>query len=131
MANKIEARAPFLDNEFSELMLSIPSNIRTKKNDFKYLLRKTIKNIIPKENILNKKQGFVGLESQYFLKNKNLIYEELFQKENIDKQGIFNYNTLKNFFDFINWLKIFIFSRVLMFLNFIVFLIFHNCYIGS
>ena len=99
MANKIEARAPFLDNEFSELIFSIPSNIRTNKNDFKYLLRKTVKNIIPKENILNKKQGFVGLESQYLIKNKNLIYEKFFQKEYIDKQGIFNYDVIKVFFD--------------------------------
>jgi len=99
MANKIEARAPFLDNDFSDLIFSIPSNTRTKKSDFKYLLRKAVKNIIPKENILNRKQGFVGLESQYLIKNNNLIYEKFFQKEYIDKQGIFNYDVLKVFFN--------------------------------
>ena len=35
MANQIEARAPFLDNEFTNLIFKISSNIRTKKNDFK------------------------------------------------------------------------------------------------
>ena len=41
MANQIEARAPFLDNEFTNLIFSISSKIRTGKKDFKYLLRES------------------------------------------------------------------------------------------
>jgi len=99
MANQIEARAPFLDTKFVELILSIPEGIRTRKDDFKYLLRKSIKDIIPKENVYNKKQGFIGLEAKFFIKNKNVIYENLFNEHRIKKQGIFNYDILIKFFN--------------------------------
>ena len=64
MANQIEARAPFLDNDLTNLMQTVPCKLRTNKNDFKYLLRETVKEILPKENLYNRKRGFVGLESQ-------------------------------------------------------------------
>ncbi len=97
MANKIEARAPFLDNEFTNLIQKIPHNIRTNKEDFKYLLRNTVKEILPKENLYNRKRGFVGLESQKIKHDFDFINNELFKKEKIISQGIFNYNVLNKF----------------------------------
>ena len=97
MANQIEARAPFLDNEFSNLMFSIPSNVRTSKNDFKYLLRKTMENIIPKENLNNRKIGFVGLESQKINYNFTELRNNLFNEKKINSQGIFNHKILDEF----------------------------------
>ena len=44
---------------------------RTKKKDFKYLLRQTVSKIIPRENLYNRKRGFVGLESQAINHNFN------------------------------------------------------------
>ena len=73
MANQIEARAPFLDNEFTNLIFSISSKIRTGKKDFKYLLREFMKEIIPKQNINNRKRGFIGLESR----KQNFDFREL------------------------------------------------------
>jgi asparagine synthase (glutamine-hydrolysing) len=97
LANNIEARAPFLDNELTNLMLTVPCNLRTSKKDFKYLLRKTIKEIIPKENLYNRKKGFVGLESQTINHNFNYIKNELFSKDKIKKDKIFDYEFLVNF----------------------------------
>ena len=97
MANQIEARAPFLDNEFSNLMFSVPSDVRTNKKDFKYLLRKAMENIIPKENLNNRKIGFVGLESQKINYNFNELKNNLFNEKKIITQGIFNYKFLEEF----------------------------------
>ena len=97
MANHIEARAPFLDNEFTNLMFKIPSKIRTSKSDFKYLLRKTMKNIIPEESINNRKRGFVGLESQKINYNFEELKNNLFSSKKIKLQNIFNDFHLKNF----------------------------------
>jgi len=97
MANQIEARAPFLDNEFSNLMFSVPSDVRTNKKDFKYLLRKAMENIIPKENLNNRKIGFVGLESQKNNYNFNELKNNLFNEKKIITQGIFNYKFLEEF----------------------------------
>ena len=99
MANQIEARAPFLDNEFTNLIFKISSNIRTKKNDFKNLLRKMMKNHIAKENLYNRKIGFIGLESQKLNYNFKNIRENLFNKKKIKAQEIFNYEFLDKFLE--------------------------------
>ena len=97
MANNIEARAPFLDNNLTNLIQEIPADKRTKREDFKYLLRNSVKNILPKENLFNRKRGFVGLESQNIQHNFEYIFHDLFNKKKIEAQEIFNYKILHNF----------------------------------
>ena len=97
MANQIEARAPFLDNNLTNLMLKVPSKIRTDKNDFKYLLRGSVENIIPKKNLANRKRGFVGLESQKISHNFDILINETFEKNKIMRQFIFQEKFLKKF----------------------------------
>ena len=91
MANQIEARAPFLDNEFTNLMFSISSELRTSKSDFKYLLRQSMKDVIPKENLHNRKRGFIGLEAKKQNFNFRELKENLFNKTKIKSQGIFSH----------------------------------------
>jgi asparagine synthase (glutamine-hydrolysing) len=66
MANSIEARVPFLDHKFIEFIMSIPSNIKYKFNDLKYILKKSVKGIIPDEIINRKKQGFAAPIEDWF-----------------------------------------------------------------
>ena len=97
MANQIEARAPFLDNEFTNLIFSISSEIRTSKKDFKYLLRESMKEIIPKQNLNNRKRGFIGLESRKQNFNFKELNNTLFSANKIKSQDIFNVDFIKNF----------------------------------
>ena len=58
MMNSLEVRVPFLDHKFAELSFKIPWNFKMKKNDKKYILKKTMSNYLS-DNILNHpKQGF-------------------------------------------------------------------------
>ena len=57
MAVSLEARVPFLDHKFVELAMSIPQSVKTKNNDLKYILKKTVRGIIPDELIDRKKPG--------------------------------------------------------------------------
>ena len=97
MANQIEARAPFLDNDFTNLIFSISSDIRTSKKDFKYLLRESMKEIIPKQNLNNRKRGFIGLESRKQNFNFKELKQNLFSQNKIKSQGIFNFDEITNF----------------------------------
>ena len=97
MANQIEARAPFLDNDFTNLIFSISSNIRTSKKDFKYLLRESMKEIIPKQNLNNRKRGFIGLESRKQNFNFKELKQNLFSQNKMKSQGVFNFNEITNF----------------------------------
>lgn len=58
MGVSLEARVPFLDHKFVELAMSIPSAIKTKNGNLKYILKKSVQNLIPDELIKRKKQGF-------------------------------------------------------------------------
>lgn len=58
MANGIEVRVPFLDNELVNFALSIPSQLKVKKGTQKYLLKKSLEGILPDEILYGKKLGF-------------------------------------------------------------------------
>ncbi len=58
MGVSLEARVPFLDHKFVELSMSIPQALKTKNNVLKYMLKKSVRGIIPDEIIDRKKQGF-------------------------------------------------------------------------
>jgi len=58
MGVSLEARVPFLDHEFVELVMSIPTAIKLGDGTLKYLLKKTVRGLIPDELIDRKKQGF-------------------------------------------------------------------------
>lgn len=58
MLCSIEARVPFLDNELVELALSIPSSLKVKNKEKKYLLKKALKGMVPDEILYGPKRGF-------------------------------------------------------------------------
>jgi len=58
MATSIEARVPFLDYTFVELAFQIPSNLKVKRLETKYILKKALEGLLPKEVIYRKKEGF-------------------------------------------------------------------------
>jgi asparagine synthase (glutamine-hydrolysing) len=58
MGVSLEARVPFLDHKFVQLAMSIPTSIKIKNGTLKYILKKSVRGIIPDELIDRKKQGF-------------------------------------------------------------------------
>ena len=58
MANSIEARYPFLENEMIQLALSVPSKYKVKNGVNKYILKKSLERILPNDILYRKKMGF-------------------------------------------------------------------------
>jgi asparagine synthase (glutamine-hydrolysing) len=58
MGVSLEARVPFLDHKFVELVMSIPATLKTRNSKQKYLLKKSVRGFIPSEILDRKKQGF-------------------------------------------------------------------------
>ncbi len=89
MAVSLEARVPFLDHKFVELVMSIPQEIKAKNGDLKYILKKAVKGIIPDEIIYRKKQGFgVPIYEWFFQKLGDYAEEKL--KKFSDRTNYFN-----------------------------------------
>lgn len=58
MGASIECREPFLDHKLVEYVLGIPTKLKIKNNDPKYLLKKIAHGFVPNEIINRRKQGF-------------------------------------------------------------------------
>ncbi len=58
MANSLEARVPLLDHELIELVAQMPSNLKMKGVETKYILKKAMEGIVPDEILYREKQGF-------------------------------------------------------------------------
>ena len=59
MAHSLEARTPFLDNEFAALAMSVPAHLRTAPRDLKGLLRRALSPVLLPEIEKLPKMGFV------------------------------------------------------------------------
>lgn len=58
MANSLETRSPFLDQEVMQFAASLPGNFKLRGFIKKYILKKSIEDLIPSENINRPKMGF-------------------------------------------------------------------------
>ncbi|HZQ24319.1 MAG TPA: asparagine synthase (glutamine-hydrolyzing) [Terriglobales bacterium] len=58
MGVSLETRVPFLDHKFVELVMSIPAASRYRHGTLKYLLKKSVRGLIPDQLIDRQKQGF-------------------------------------------------------------------------
>lgn len=90
MAHSVEARVPFLDHTLVELVYRIPSRIRTRNGDPKYLLKDVIKDILPAELLLAPKRGFILPLDVWTRKDLKHRVEEMLSRDYLEKQGIFS-----------------------------------------
>jgi len=58
MANSLEVRVPLLDHKFVELVAGIPSQLKLKGRESKYIFKKALMELLPEEIINRNKMGF-------------------------------------------------------------------------
>jgi asparagine synthase (glutamine-hydrolysing) len=79
MMNSLEVRSPFLDHKLAEYVYNIPTEFKTDKKQGKIILKDILSEIMPKEFVYRRKQGF-GAPVIAWLKSesiKNLVNETL------------------------------------------------------
>ncbi|MFC1747521.1 asparagine synthase (glutamine-hydrolyzing), partial [Pseudomonadota bacterium] len=85
MANSLEVRAPILDKEVMEFAATVPSNMKFRDGEKKYILKEAFKPLLPDDILYRKKMGFsVPLASWLRGEIKELAEAYLFSKS----QGI-------------------------------------------
>ena len=67
MANSLEVRVPFLDNELVDYAMSLPSKYKVKGKEKKYLLKRAFRGVVPDEILSAPKKGF-GVPFQHWLR---------------------------------------------------------------
>ena len=98
MCSSIECRLPFLDYRIIEWSFKIPfqQHIRVRDRMGKQLLRKAMKNILPKEIINRPKQAFPGPNPQRTGKALYNIYQEHQKEKEQTKPGEKPLNELRH-----------------------------------
>ena len=93
MAHSIEARVPFLDHRIVEFSSKIPTKLKLKGLNEKFVLKKSMTKKIPKEILKRKKQRFF-VPLDFWFKNNigyitdNLFLESEFLRKNFNKKFI-------------------------------------------
>jgi len=90
MMNSLEVRVPLLDHKFVEFAATLPSFMKFRNNESKYILRKVMANILPREILSRGKMGFgVPLRDWIAGDLKNIVDQYLFNKSK--QSGLFDY----------------------------------------
>ena len=73
-------------------MFSLPTSYKLRGFTTKYLLRRVAVDILPREIINKKKQGFGLPLRQWIREGLNSFVQEILSKEKINKIGLFDYS---------------------------------------
>ena len=83
MSNSLEVRVPLIDHELAKLCFSLPSDLKIKSSNSKYLLKRVAEPYISKSITNNRKRGFSPPINSWFLdNNKNSYIEEILNPSN-------------------------------------------------
>jgi asparagine synthase (glutamine-hydrolysing) len=90
MAVSLEARSPFLDHHVIEFAASLPEKIKLRGLTTKYLLKRTLRDLIPPENLDRRKMGF-GVPIGHWFRGKlaSFLREELLSEKALSR-GLFS-----------------------------------------
>jgi asparagine synthase (glutamine-hydrolysing) len=92
MAVSLEVRAPFLDPRVAEFAASLPLEYKLKGNKGKYILKKAVEDLLPRNILQRPKKGF-GIPIAEWLKGRlNPLLHDLLAPDKLKKQDLFNAN---------------------------------------
>jgi asparagine synthase (glutamine-hydrolysing) len=90
MAASVESRVPFLDYKLVELSAKMPTKMKIRGGETKWILREAMKGILPDEIINRPKMGFpVPLENWLRIEFTDYV-DEYILSERVLQRGIFN-----------------------------------------
>ncbi len=90
MAVSLEVRAPFLDPRVAQFAASIPLEYKLKGSVGKYILKKAVEPLLPKNILHRPKKGF-GIPIAEWLKGRlNPLMHDLLAPDRLKNQGLFD-----------------------------------------
>lgn len=99
MASSLEARSPLLDHELIEYVTRIPSSMKLKGHEAKYIFKKAIEGFVPREILHREKQGFgVPIGDWINVQLKDRITSDLSDKRTVER-GYFDVKYIRVLLD--------------------------------
>jgi len=99
MAASLETRVPLIDHKIVEFIFGLPGHLKLRGFTTKWLFKKTMERLLPKENIYRKKEGFSIPIKQWLRKDlKDLMFDYLNERR-ISEEGYFNFPYIQRMID--------------------------------
>jgi asparagine synthase (glutamine-hydrolysing) len=96
MAPSLEARVPLLDHKLVEFVFSLPGNLKVRGNETKWIFKKTMERLLPRETIYRKKEGFsIPIKHWLGAELRDMLLSYLSEKR-IREEGLFNAATIQS-----------------------------------
>jgi asparagine synthase (glutamine-hydrolysing) len=90
MATSLEVRSPYLDVQFAEFANSLPSRLKLKGLNRKYILKKALEQKLPREILYRKKKGFGIPLAKWFKKELKTPLLDVFSPQRLKQEGFLN-----------------------------------------
>jgi len=97
MATSIEARVPFLDHRFAEMVFNLSSSLKVRRLTGKYVFKKSMERVLPKEIIYRKKQGFPTPISRWLAHDLREPITDILTASNGSDHGYFDRKVVRRF----------------------------------
>lgn len=90
MATSLETRVPLLDHRLVEFVFNLPGNLKVKGLTTKWIFKKTMERLLPRDNIYRPKEGF-SIPIKHWLRQelKEMMLDYL-SPSRLAKEGYFN-----------------------------------------
>ncbi|MBI5848250.1 MAG: asparagine synthase (glutamine-hydrolyzing) [Nitrospirae bacterium] len=98
-AASVEVRVPFLDHLLIEKAAAMPSTMKLRRLERKYLLKKIADKYLPKEIVWRKKAGFGAPVGAWLKDQAKEMMLDLLSEETIKRRGYFRYPFVKKLID--------------------------------
>jgi asparagine synthase (glutamine-hydrolysing) len=86
MANSLELRVPLLDHKVLEFAAALPSNFKVRGFTTKYIMKKVLSGLVPKEILDRRKTGFpVPYERWLRHELKDMVHDVLFDPRTLER----------------------------------------------
>jgi asparagine synthase (glutamine-hydrolysing) len=94
MATSIESRVPFLDHPFVEFASRVPSHLKIRNGQGKYILREAVRDLLPPEVLTRPKMGFpTPLKNWLLHPHSQFLYQTLLEPNGLLANSL-NYDKL-------------------------------------
>jgi asparagine synthase (glutamine-hydrolysing) len=96
MATSVEARVPFLDHKLVEFAMSIPSSLKYRDRETKYILKRALEGVIPNRVLNREKKGFGVPIDEWMHGPFGSFVESAVFTSKLRQRGLFDYDFVKH-----------------------------------
>lgn len=90
MATGVEVRVPYLDLDVVEFAARIPASMKQRGREGKWILKKAMEPLLPKDVIYRPKTGFGAPLRRWMRHELRSLLGDVLSRESLDRHGIFN-----------------------------------------